>query len=53
MLGQQKRAREYIILSDPVSWSLNNLAESLPGSTSTINISNKGILDLKRSYIEF
>lgn len=42
-----------MVLSDPISWTLNNSAANLPLSTSTIMISNKGILDLKRSFIEF
>lgn len=53
MLGSQKRAREYVVLSDAVSWSIANSNANAPGSTSTINISNKGILDFKNSYIEF
>lgn len=51
MQGSQKRAMERVILSDPVSWSLNNQAANAPGSVSTINISNKGILDLTKSYL--
>lgn len=53
MLGSQKRARQYIVLTDAVSWSLTNSNANAPGSTSTIQISNKGILDLKNSYIDF
>jgi hypothetical protein len=32
---------------------LNNSGANQPLSTSTIMITNKGILDLKKSYIEF
>jgi hypothetical protein len=52
MLGSQKRSRQYIVLSDTTSWSLA-AAANVPGATSTIQISNKGILDLKNSYIDF
>lgn len=53
MLGSQKRANEFVVLSDPISWTINNQANNAPGSTSTIFVSNKGILDLKKSYVEF
>ena len=53
MMGNHRRARETVILADPVSWSINNVAENAPGSTSQINISNKGVLDLRKSYLEF
>jgi hypothetical protein len=47
MQGSQKRAREVICLSDAVSWSINNSAANVPGSSSSINVSNKGIIDLR------
>ena len=53
MMGNHRRARETVVLADPVSWSINNAAVNHPGSTSQINISNKGVLDLRKSYLEF
>lgn len=53
MTGNHRRAREVIVLADPVSWSINNAAVNAPGTTSQINISNKGVLDLRKSYLEF
>ena len=52
-MGNHRRARETVVLADPVSWSINNAAVNQPGSTSQINISNKGVLDLRKSYLEF
>ena len=51
-LGAQKRSRQYIFLNDNTSWSAC-AGTNLPASTSTIQISNRGIMDLKNSYIEF
>lgn len=34
MLGTHRRAREVVVLADPVSWSINNAPVNAPGSTS-------------------
>ena len=49
--GNHKHAIQRLVLSDTLSWSLNS-QENLPaGSTTTIQLAQKGLIDLRRSYV--